>query len=166
MNAFTPADTLHRLVKQAIDSGAASSLAEAEDLFRGYRIGFSIGAAEAAQRAHQIALLTGVALARRIFLGGVSVAGGLEVPLLVPVAHGSTLGEAVRILGAEITDAEPSDRPCISIGGARRDRRAGFHVRAVFAGWCGGAVPAHAAFRWQRRGSHAARADARRRDVA
>jgi len=146
VNAFTPADTLHRLVKQAMDSGAASSLAEAENLFCGYRIGFLIGAAEAAQRAHQIALLTGVALARRVFLGGVSVAGGLDVPLLVPVARGSTLGEAVGILGAEITDAKPSDRPCISIGGAPRDRRAGFHVRAVFAGWRGGAVPAHVAF--------------------
>ena len=27
---FTPADTLHRLVKEALDSGAAVSLAEAE----------------------------------------------------------------------------------------------------------------------------------------
>jgi hypothetical protein len=79
-----------------------ASLAEAQNLFRGYRIGFSIGPAEAEQRAHQIALLTGVAVARRVFLGGVSVAGGLDVPLLVPAARGSTLGEAVRILGAEI----------------------------------------------------------------
>lgn len=146
MNAFTPADTLHRLVKQAMDSGAASSLTEAENLFRGYRIGFSIGAAEAAQRAHQIALLTGIVLARRVFLGGVSVAGALDVPLLVPVVRGSSLGEAVRIFGAEIADAEPSDRPCISIGGAPRVRRAGFHLRAVFAGWRGGAVPAHIPF--------------------
>lgn len=147
MNAFAPADTLHRLVKQAMDSGAVSSLAEAESLFRGYRIGFSIGTVEAAQPAHQIALLTGVALARRVFLGGVSVAGALDVPLLVPAACGSTLRDAVRLLGAELADAEPSDRrPCISIGGAPRDRRAGFHIRAAFAGWRGGAVPAHAAF--------------------
>ncbi len=146
MNAFTPAETLHRLVKQAMDSGAAASLAEAQSLFRGYRIGFSIGAAEAEQRAHQIALLTGVALARRVFLGGVSVAGGLDVPLLVPAARGSTLGEAVRILGAELADAEPADRPRISLGGVPRDRQAGFHVRAVFDGWRGGAVPAHVAF--------------------
>ncbi|MEJ2435951.1 MAG: hypothetical protein P8Y53_23460, partial [Pseudolabrys sp.] len=90
MNAFTAADTLHRLVKQAVDSGAATSLAEAEKLFRGYRIGFAVGPAEAAQRAHQITLLTGVALARRVFLGGVSVAGALDVPLLVPVVRAST----------------------------------------------------------------------------
>ena len=30
MSHFTPADTLHRLVKEAIDSGAAESVAEAE----------------------------------------------------------------------------------------------------------------------------------------
>jgi hypothetical protein len=146
MNGFTPAETLHRLVKQAMDSGAASSRAEAENLFLRYRIGFSIGGAEAVQRAHQIALLTGVALARRVFLGGVTVTGNLDVPLLVPGARGSCLGEALRFLGAELTDAEQQDRPCIAIGGPARDRRAGFHVRAVFAGWCGGAVPAHAGF--------------------
>jgi len=146
MNAFTPADTLHRLVKQAMDSGAASSLAEAENLFRGYRLCFSIGDAEATQPAHQIALLTGVALARRVFLGGVTVAGALDVPLLVPAARGSSLSEALRAMGAEIADAEPADRPSIAIGGAARDRRAGFHVRAVFAGWRGGAVPAHVDF--------------------
>jgi hypothetical protein len=33
MNAFTPSDRLHRLVKQAVDSGAVSSIAEAEALF-------------------------------------------------------------------------------------------------------------------------------------
>jgi hypothetical protein len=146
MNAFTPADTLHRLVKQAMDSGTAASLAEAEDLFRGYGKAFSIGAAEAVQHAHQIALLTGVALARRVFLGGVSVTGELDVPLLVPGAPGSSLSEAVRLLGAEVAEEEPLHRPCISIGGAARDRRAGFDVRAVFAGWRGGVVPAHAPF--------------------
>jgi hypothetical protein len=146
MNAYTPAETLHRLVKQALDSGAASSLAEAENLFRGYRVLFSIGTAEAAQPAHQIALLTGVALARRVFLGGVTVVGKLDVPLLVPAARGTNLAEAVRIMGAELADAEPTDRPSIAIGGAARERRAGFHVRAVFAGWRCGAVPAHADF--------------------
>ena len=35
MSHFTPADTLHRLVKEAIDSGAAESVAEAEVLLPG-----------------------------------------------------------------------------------------------------------------------------------
>ena len=38
MTAFTAADKLHRLVKQALDSGAAASIAEAEALFAGYRL--------------------------------------------------------------------------------------------------------------------------------
>ncbi|MGO8869643.1 MAG: thiamine biosynthesis protein ThiF [Alphaproteobacteria bacterium] len=146
MNAFVPAETLHRLVKQAIDSGAASSLTEAKNLFRGYRICFSIDAAEGAQLSHQIALLTGIALARRVFLGGVTVAGKLDVPLLVPLARGSTLSEAVRLMGARLADTAPADWPSIFVGGPTRDRRAGFHVRAVFAGWRGGAMPAQTEF--------------------
>src|SRR5258707_2802322 len=98
MNDFPPAETLHRLVKRAMDSGAASSLAEAENLFRGYRVCFSIGVEEATQLPHQIALLTGIALARRVFLGGVAVAGDLDGPLLVPLARGSTLAEAVGFM--------------------------------------------------------------------
>jgi hypothetical protein len=38
MIAFTAADKLHRLVKHALDSGAAASIAEAEALFAGYRL--------------------------------------------------------------------------------------------------------------------------------
>ena len=44
MTAFTAADKLHRLVKQALDSGAAASIAEAEALFAGYRLALRIGA--------------------------------------------------------------------------------------------------------------------------
>ncbi len=66
---FTPADTLHRLVKEALDSGAAPSLAEAEALFRSFDLSFVIGETEARDPHHQAALLTGVALARRVFLG-------------------------------------------------------------------------------------------------
>ena len=43
MTAFTPADKLHRLVKHALDSGAAASIAEAEAMFTGYRVGLRIG---------------------------------------------------------------------------------------------------------------------------
>jgi hypothetical protein len=75
MDAFSTADSLHRLAKQAIDSGAASSIAEAEAMLRGYRLDLAIGEPEVGDPHHQAALLTGVALARRVFLGGVSVAG-------------------------------------------------------------------------------------------
>ncbi len=39
MTKMISADSLHRLVKQAIDSGAAASVAEAQALFQGFRLG-------------------------------------------------------------------------------------------------------------------------------
>ncbi len=75
MTVFTPADKLHRLVKHALDSGAAASIAEAEAIFAGYRVALRVDDAHARDPHHQAALLTAVALARRVFLGGVTVAG-------------------------------------------------------------------------------------------
>lgn len=143
MTAFTAADKLHRLVKHALDSGAAASIAEAEALFAGYRLALRIGEDAARDRHHQAALLTAVALARRVFLGGVSVAPLPDTPLLTPLPFGTTLAQAVAALGGSI--AEPAaGTPVIEIGGAPSARRAPFHVRAVFAGWRGGIVPAPA----------------------
>jgi hypothetical protein len=144
MNAPANADTLHRLVKQVLDSGTASSIAEAEALFRGYQVCFSIDGADAACRHHQAALLTGIALAKRVFLGGVFVTGELSVPLHAPLPLGSTLREAAERLGADVANAPSMETPHIFIGGNPRPRAAGFGVRAVFAGWRGGVMPAHA----------------------
>lgn len=94
MTVFTAADRLHRLVKHALDSGAAASIAEAEALFAGYRISLRIGEEAARDRHHQAALLSAVALARRVFLGGVSVTPLPDTPLAVPLPFGSTLAEA------------------------------------------------------------------------
>jgi hypothetical protein len=143
MTAFTVADKLNRLVKQALDSGAAASIAEAEALFAGYRLALRIGEEAARDRHHQAALLTAVALARRVFLGGVSVAPLPDAPLAVPLPFGATLAEAIVGLGASISEPA-AGTPVIEIGGAPSARRASFHVRAVFAGWRGGIVPAAA----------------------
>ncbi len=140
----SPADSLHRLMKEALDSGSAASISEAEHMFRGYRVHFSIGANEVEQASHQASLLTGVALARRIFLGGVSVSGDLNVPLVVPMPLGKTLHEAVSALGAVKFDSDcPTDTPLIAIGGPPWTKRSGFGVRVVCAGWRGGIVPLH-----------------------
>jgi hypothetical protein len=144
MTAFAPADTMHRLVKEALDSGAAASLEEAQALFNGYRLSFVIGSDEARRPAHQIALLTGVALARRVFLGGVSVSGAVDAPLALPVSLGATVGQGVLALGGQIERTPISDRVVVSIGGKQQPRGTGFHVRTTFAGWRGGIVPASA----------------------
>jgi hypothetical protein len=141
MTDFTPAERLHRLVKAALDSGQASSLVEAEARFGGYRLGIVIDAEEAGDAHHQAALLTTVALARRVFLGGVSVTGPLDVATRVP-GHPRCLGEAVSALGGAC--GRPDDAvPTIFIGGGARARRDGFRIRTAHAGWRGGILPAH-----------------------
>lgn len=140
---FTPADTLHRLVKEALDSGAAASLAEAEAMFRSFDLSFEIGETEARDPLHQAALLTGVALARRVFLGGVWASGSLATPLVVPLPLGATLAEAVVTLGGGIRERVISSGPLVTIGGNPRARSQRFHIRTVHAGWRGGILPAH-----------------------
>jgi hypothetical protein len=136
-------DMLHRLVKQALDSGACASIAEAEALFGRYRLHIAIPD-DASNPAHQAALLTCVALARRVCLGGVTVDGAVDVPLAVPMPLGTSLGNAVTTLGGVVAGTTP-DTPTVTIGTTPQDRREGFHVRTTYSGWRGGIVPAHAA---------------------
>jgi len=136
---------LHRLVKQALDSGSAATIAEAEALFRGYRLALTIGADEARQLPQQIALLTAVALGRRVFHGGVQIGGALGVPLIAPLPLGTTLGDAVVALGGAPLIGPHDNRPTITIGDNPQPPVASFHVRTAFAGWRGGVVPAGAA---------------------
>lgn len=133
------ADNLHRLVKQAMDSGRAATFQEATALFEGYRAALDI--ADAGDGNAQAALLTAVALARRVFLGSVSVTGDLGAPQLTPLPLGPTLRDAVLALGGRIGEAS-TGTPRISIAGGPRERSEGFDVRVVFGGWRGGVVPA------------------------
>lgn len=142
MTAQISPDSLHRLVKHAIDSGTAASVDEAEALFRGYRLGVELDPAAAADPAQQAALLTAVALGRRVFLGGVTVAGPLDMPLALAMPFGRTLGEAVQALGGTF-EAVPAEAPVVVIGGDARARRSGFCVRTAMAGWRGGILPVH-----------------------
>ena len=142
MNTFTKPDSLHRLVKQVIDSGAVKSVAEAQSMFRGYRLAVEIGATEAANPVSQAALLTVVALGRRVFLGGVSVSGDLSTELATVLPLGQTLADAVRALGARYGGNGP-ETPTIVIGGRTDDRREGFCIRTSAAGWRGGILPIH-----------------------
>jgi hypothetical protein len=139
---FPIADSIHRLAKEAFDSGAAATLAEAEALLASRRVGLSIEAADALQPCHQATLLTVVALARRVFLGGVFVTGSVDVPMAVPGCLAPTLRGAVEELGGSIAGVRPGD-PRITIGGGPQARSEGFHVRTACAGWRGGILPAH-----------------------
>ena len=142
MNAVPQPDSLHRLVKHAIDSGTAQSVGEAEAMFRGYRLAVEIGPTVAEDPVNQAALLTVVALARRVFLGGVSVAGGLSAVLSTPLPLGRTLADAVEALGARVGVAARGT-PTVVIGGGPGGRREGFCIRTAATGWRGGILPIH-----------------------
>jgi hypothetical protein len=142
MSLFTHAERVHRLVKEALDRGTASSLEEGEALFRHYRLVVEIGASQACSAVHQATLLTAVALGRRVFLGGVLVRLGANAPLLVPLPIAHTLCEAIAELGGLVSDEAVTDEiPHIVIGGAPRPRQVIFEVRTVVIGWRGGIVP-------------------------
>ncbi len=111
MTAIVSADSLHRLVKQAIDSGAAATVAEAEALFQGFRLAITFMPDDPADPVEQATLLTAVALGRRVFLGGVTVVGTLEAPVSTLPPLGPTLGDAVKALGGEIGGG--SDAPMV-----------------------------------------------------
>lgn len=142
MNTHVHGDSLHRLMKQALDSGAAKSVEEAQRMFQGYRLSVAIDPEDAENPAHQAALLTVVALASRVFLGGVNVCGTAGKGLTIPASNCSSLAEEIIRQGGNILP-QLGDEPVIYIGGQPRPKRDAFAVRTQAAGWRGGIVPAH-----------------------
>ncbi|MGF6757493.1 hypothetical protein [Paraburkholderia sp. GAS42] len=132
-------ETLDRTIKQLVDSGEAS-IEEAYAIFAGYRLVIEIDAEHLEREDGQIALVTLVSLASRVFHGGVYVEGCEAKPLLLPLPLGATIGDAIAACGGR-TDEAPTDAPRIRIGSACA-RRVPFHIRVVFDGWRGGIVPA------------------------
>jgi hypothetical protein len=140
---FEPSEVLHRLVKQAIDSGAATNIAEAQAIFQGYKLNVAIGEKEALDPGNQAALLTTVALARRVFLGGVFVDGAVDVNHCTQLPLTGTLADAVVALGGTL-GSDGDNTPVITIGGGIQARSDRFHIRTAYAGWRGGIVPGYA----------------------
>jgi len=143
---YDTADTLHRLMKQLLDTGAASSVAEAKAIFAGYKLCFVIEDVAARNRHHQAALLTGVALASRVFLGGVDVVAGTDTLLVTPLPLGRTLHEAIRRLGGRVVESRKERTPTIFVGAEAGSRAEGFQMRTAYCGWRAAALPLHADF--------------------
>jgi hypothetical protein len=138
---FEP-DTVHRLVKLAVDAGEVTSFDEAERLFASYRLGIDVGADVANSPTLQVAVLTAVNTARRSFLGGVQVSGDPEMPLQVPWRRCRTLGQAVADLQGSVVQRLDADLPRIVIGDGQQGSCNGeFALRATFDGWVGGVTP-------------------------
>ena len=133
---------IHRLAKLVLDRGDVASVEEAENRLRSLSVQFHIDAEQAHAYHQQATLLTAVACARRVFLGGVFVSGALDAPLVVPMSDAATLGEAVHELGGAI-EVGGEAVPLVYIGGPARRRAPRFAVRTVGIGWRGGILPAY-----------------------
>ena len=140
-NAIIGPDELHRHLKLVLDTGEAGSLEEARRLFDSYRLGIVVGGSVAHSPTMQAAVLTAVNTGRRSFLGGVSVEGTLDVPLLVPWGRCRTLREAVVDLGGVIADCAPGVPRIVMGGKSMPSTDAEFAVRATFDGWRAGVAP-------------------------
>lgn len=135
-------DELNRTLKMMLDSGEASSIEEAQQIFEGFRLQVHIGDDVASSPTLQAILLTVINTGRRCFLGGVKVLGKTDVALQIPWRKCLTLREAIIDLQGEINDIFDSDTPQIFIGNTDSDiPLSEFSVRATFNGWRGGIVP-------------------------
>lgn len=142
---LTNPDGLHRLVKQLMDNGTATTVDEAETIFDGYKLVIDYKPDEDDEVSQQTILLTCVALAKRVFLGGVTVVGDLSASHMTPLPLGPTLQDAVLSLGALAKPEDGSGRLRILIGTATAPST-GFAVRPLASGWRGGIVPGSSPF--------------------
>lgn len=133
---------LNRLAKAFMDTGQAQSPEEAERILKGYCLAIQAGPQVKQSPALQAALLTAVNTGRRCFLGGVEVAGVLDVPLLVSWPRRVSLAEAVHELQGNPVDRADAKSPHILIGDAQFPYDVPpFCVKTSIHGWCGGVVP-------------------------
>lgn len=131
-------DGFNRLAKLDLDLGDASCPETAMARLRGYRAHIAAGPEVTESIAHQIALLTFVNIASRFALGGVTVSGIADVPLLAPW-HGYSLASAVEMLGGATADLA-EETPVVLLGSATTPGERG-GCQITFAGWRGGVVP-------------------------
>lgn len=134
------ADRLNRTVKIALDTGEASSITEAEQIFAQYRLQIVIGSDVVNSPVLQAALLTAVNCAVRTFLGGVTVVGAAG-PLQVRLPPFTNLEAAVLGLGSRLVHDIDREKPTLVLGDVDDEGLEPLAIRATFAEWCGGVVP-------------------------
>jgi hypothetical protein len=131
---------LNRLVKIALDTGEASTIEEAERIFAGYRMQIAVGRDVADSAVLQAILLTAANCGARAFLGGVSVVGACGPGF-------SGIQDALTVLCARPADRVHPNLPTLVIGDVGGADVEPLALRATFADWCGGVVPAASGLR-------------------
>jgi hypothetical protein len=135
------ADEFDRTLKLAVDSGEAKTWAEADALFKGYRLQVVCGPRLSDSATLQAALLTIVNTAARCFLGGIDVYGCPDGELGVTWESYASLHPAIRALGARISTQFDPSLPSVQLDSDVEVDAGVFSVRLTFEGWCGGIVP-------------------------
>ncbi len=131
-------DSFNRLAKLDLDLGKAGDPEAAMARLQGYAVHIRVGAEVASSAAHQIAILTLVNILSRFALGGVTLSGMLDAPMLAPWP-GRTLMAAVEGLGGAA--GQPADDCPTTVVGTVDDL-VDRTVQLTFEGWRGGIVPA------------------------
>lgn len=132
------AESMHRLVKLALDSGEASNVEEAQRIFSRYRLRVHLGAGWNRSVAGEAAFLTAVNCAARAFLGGVMVTGDMRQTLNVPLYRGRAVADVARELGGQLVDEAPVDVPTLVIGKWESKAAPAFCIQLGFGGWQAG----------------------------
>src|SRR2546423_1094829 len=91
MSTAGDGESLHRLVKLALDNEEVMSVEEAYAKFHAYRLHIHVGEGLETSYSGQAALLTAINTAARAFLGGVVLTGDLAAELTI----GRFTGESV-----------------------------------------------------------------------
>ncbi len=133
-------DGFNRLAKLDLDLGEAGDPEAAMARLKGYAAHVRVGAEVVGSATHQIAVLTLVNILSRFALGGVTLSGTLDAPMLAPWP-GRTLMEAIEALGGAA--GAPAGNCPIAIVGTTDDvvDRA---IQLTFEGWRGGIITAGA----------------------
>lgn len=134
------AENLHRGAKYFMDTGRAHSATQALEMLGGFGLTIEVGPEIITSRDHQIALLTLVNCARRMFLGGVYVVALPSAQLLADLVAAKSLNDAVEALGGMLIDAAAAKWPSALIGSVaarERDRPA---WQLTWSGWRGGVI--------------------------
>lgn len=112
-------EALNRTMKLALDEGKVASYADAERLFRTFRLRISVGHGFSAVPAAEAAVLTLLNAARKTFLGGVELVGHHQERCTMAWFRGQTLAEVANSFGVLCGEAGiDSDIPTIVVGAA------------------------------------------------
>ncbi|MDI5925216.1 hypothetical protein QBK93_11065 [Rhizobium leguminosarum] len=136
------ADELHRTAKYFMDSGQATSHAEAMSILESFNLSIRVSPSIVDSSLHQTALLTLVNLCARTLLGGVEVVGLPDVIASTPLYAGHKIRDAVIELGGNVVvdGTGSSDWPIAQIGDVPFVPTDMPQWRLTWNGWRGGVV--------------------------